>query len=66
MNLRHAVRALIMDEAERILLCRLVIPKPSGPIVVRAAPGGGVERGETLLAALRRELHEEGGTRHRR
>ncbi|TQF07152.1 NUDIX domain-containing protein [Kitasatospora acidiphila] len=61
MNLRHAVRALIMDEDDRTLLCRLVIPKPSGPIVVWAAPGGGVEQGETPLAALRRELYEEVG-----
>lgn len=59
-NLRHSVRAIVLDEDDRILLCRFVIPKPAGT-VVWAAPGGGVEHGETPLAALRRELHEEVG-----
>jgi 8-oxo-dGTP diphosphatase len=60
-NLRHAVRAIILDQDDRILLCRFAISKPDGTIVVWAAPGGGVETGETLLAALRRELYEEVG-----
>ncbi|WP_434096279.1 NUDIX hydrolase [Streptosporangium roseum] len=60
MNLRHAVRAIVLDGDDRILLCRFAIPEPAGTIVW-AAPGGGVERGETPLAALRRELHEEVG-----
>lgn len=60
MNLRHSVRALILDEADRILLCRFAIPEPAGT-VVWAAPGGGIEPGETPLAALRRELLEEVG-----
>src|SRR5580658_1592359 len=47
--------------AGRILLCRFVIATPSGAIVVWAAPGGGIEPGETDLAALRRELREEVG-----
>jgi 8-oxo-dGTP pyrophosphatase MutT (NUDIX family) len=60
-NLRHGVRAIILDEDDRILLCRFAIPKPGGTIVVWAAPGGGVETGETLLTALHRELREEVG-----
>lgn len=60
-HLRHAVRAIVLDHDDRVLLCRLVIPKPYGTIVVWAAPGGGVEPGESLLAALRRELAEEVG-----
>ncbi|MFF8392447.1 NUDIX hydrolase [Streptomyces sp. NPDC016172] len=60
LNLRHAVRAIILDEDDRILLCRFVLPKPAGT-VVWAAPGGGIDPGETPLAALRRELREEVG-----
>ncbi|MCX4732734.1 NUDIX domain-containing protein [Streptomyces sp. NBC_01363] len=59
-NLRHSVRAVVLDEDDRILLCRHAIPEPAGT-VVWAAPGGGIEPGETPLAALRRELQEEVG-----
>ncbi|MEU8590414.1 NUDIX domain-containing protein [Streptomyces sp. NPDC048664] len=59
-NLRRSVRAVVLDEDDRVLLCRFAIPEPVGT-VVWAAPGGGVERGETPLAALRRELQEEVG-----
>lgn len=60
-KLRHSVRGIILDEGGRVLLCRFAIPEPAGTVVVWAAPGGGVEPGETLLAALRRELLEEVG-----
>ncbi|HTJ34741.1 MAG TPA: NUDIX domain-containing protein [Dactylosporangium sp.] len=59
-RLRHSVRAIVLDDDDRILLVRHAIPEPAGTIVW-AAPGGGIERGETPLAALRRELHEEVG-----
>jgi 8-oxo-dGTP diphosphatase len=60
LSLRRSVRAVVLDEEDRVLLCRLAIPEPAGT-VVWAAPGGGIERGETPLAALRRELQEEVG-----
>ncbi|MEQ4208975.1 NUDIX domain-containing protein [Actinopolymorpha sp. B17G11] len=58
-RLRHAVRALIVDDEQRILLCRFDLSRQG--IVVWASPGGGIEPGETLLGALRRELDEEVG-----
>ncbi|MFF0629471.1 NUDIX domain-containing protein [Streptomyces sp. CB02959] len=59
LRLRHAVRALVLDEAERILLCRHLVQETG--TAVWAAPGGGIERHEGPLAALRRELREEVG-----
>ncbi|TXJ76325.1 NUDIX domain-containing protein [Streptomyces lavendulae] len=61
LRLRRSVRAVVIDEEDRVLLCRLVVAEPAGPVVVWVAPGGGVESGESALAALRRELREETG-----
>jgi ADP-ribose pyrophosphatase YjhB (NUDIX family) len=60
-KLRPSARAIILDEQDRILLCRFELEREGSPVVVWATPGGGVEPGETLLDALRRELREEVG-----
>lgn len=60
LNLRVAVRALILGDDDSVLLARFVFPTG---IEVWALPGGGVEPGEAPDDALRRELHEELGLR---
>src|SRR3954451_20508609 len=63
-RLRRAVRAVILADDDRVLLCRFSFPHPAvrtGATGVWAAPGGGIEPGELPLAALRREPYEETG-----
>jgi 8-oxo-dGTP diphosphatase len=60
-RLRPSARAIILDEDDRVLLCRFEFTRDGRQVVVWSTPGGGVEAGETLLAALRRELMEEVG-----
>lgn len=54
---RQAGRAILRDEAGRVLLIRFVLPN----MRFWAVPGGGVEPGETLLQTATRELMEELG-----
>jgi TDG/mug DNA glycosylase family protein len=56
---RQAVRALILDADDRVLLLRF--ENPATHEVWWATPGGGVEGDETDELALRRELAEELG-----
>jgi 8-oxo-dGTP pyrophosphatase MutT (NUDIX family)/ribosomal protein S18 acetylase RimI-like enzyme len=55
--LRHAVRALVVDPDDRLLLVRFDFPRGTR----WALPGGGIDPHETSLTALRRELREEAG-----
>lgn len=55
---RRAVRAVVLDADDRVLLYRFVSP---GGVRFWATPGGGVEPGESEEQAMRRELREEVG-----
>jgi TDG/mug DNA glycosylase family protein len=57
--LRAAVRAIVLDPANRILLVRFAFPDKD----VWASPGGGLEADETHESAITRELAEESGLR---
>jgi 8-oxo-dGTP diphosphatase len=57
LRIREAVRALVIDADDRILLVRFEFPTRT----VWAIPGGGIDSGETDHEALRRELFEEIG-----
>ena len=56
---RDAVRAIVVDDEERVLLMRF--ENPANGDLWWATPGGGVEAAENDEAALRRELREEVG-----
>jgi len=54
---RQAGRAILRDPAGRVLLIHFVLPN----MTFWATPGGGMEPGETPLAAALREVREELG-----
>jgi len=57
---RKAVRALILaTDTDRVLLMRMEVPD-SGKLIW-LTPGGGIEKNETALDAVRREVFEETG-----
>ena len=56
-RLRPAVRALVIDHTDQVLMVKLVFPNG----VWWVLPGGGIEENEDHDAALRRELAEEVG-----
>jgi 8-oxo-dGTP pyrophosphatase MutT (NUDIX family) len=57
--IRRAARVIIIDQQERILL--MAARDPADGRVVWFLPGGGIEQGESLEQAARRELAEEIG-----
>ena len=57
--LRQAVRALMIDPTDRVLMVKLLLERNGWTGWV--LPGGGIEDGEDLPTALRRELLEETG-----
>lgn len=58
MDSRRAVRVLLLDEADRVLLVRFW----DGDRSWWCTPGGGIEPGETDEAAALREIREELGS----
>lgn len=56
---REAVRALLLDPDERVLLVRFVNPDTGAEFWT--TPGGGIDPGESPQEAIRRELREETG-----
>ncbi|MFN5650937.1 MAG: NUDIX domain-containing protein [Actinomycetes bacterium] len=54
---RPAVRGLVIDAHDHVLMVRLVFPQGAYWVL----PGGGIDEGEDVLDALRRELFEETG-----
>ena len=59
LRIRDAARAIVVDDAGRVLLVRFRFERGD----LWATPGGGLEPGETDEDALRRELREEAGLR---
>lgn len=58
LRIREAVRAVVLDPVDRVLLVRFEFPDAG---TRWALPGGGLEPGESHHDALRRELAEEAG-----
>jgi 8-oxo-dGTP diphosphatase len=59
--LRQAGRAILMDSSGRVLLSHFAMPRGDDIYTFWATPGGGLEQGETALAAAKREILEELG-----
>jgi 8-oxo-dGTP diphosphatase len=57
-NVRTAVVAVVKDHRERVLLTKRAIPPYLGKWVM---PGGKIDLGEPITAALKREVYEEVG-----
>ena len=58
-QMRHAVRALILSETNEVLLLKMEHPTRSGELWL--LPGGGVKSNEDPVDALQREVWEETG-----
>jgi 8-oxo-dGTP diphosphatase len=67
MRLRKTARAVLLDPRDRVLLFEFHLPAgfiSEGPSVFWATPGGEIEPGEDVHAAVTREVIEETGIQH--
>ena len=60
---RQIVRAVVFDDEGRFWFTRITRDDHFGKATLIETSGGGVEKGEDLLCAIRRELSEELGAR---
>lgn len=58
-RLRRAVRVLLLDEEDRLLLLSLAVPRTRPALWI--VPGGGLEDGEDARLSAAREIAEETG-----
>ena len=58
---RQAGRAILLDASGRVLLIHFAMPRGDEVYTFWATPGGGLEPGESALAAAKREVLEELG-----
>ncbi len=58
-QIRHAVRALILSDTNEVLFLRMAHPTRGGEFWL--LPGGGVRSNEAAVDALKREVWEETG-----
>lgn len=58
-TVRHSARAILLTPAHSILLMRMRFPWRADDVWL--LPGGGIEKGETAIEAVRREVQEETG-----
>lgn len=61
-RVRHAARAVLIDDDGRTLLFRAQMPETAGEVrTFWITPGGGIEEGEDEATTVRREVFEETG-----
>ena len=60
-SVRKSVRAIILTPERDVLLMRMAFPWRETDLWI--LPGGGIEAGETVEAALAREIYEETGAK---
>ncbi|MCE7736697.1 MAG: NUDIX hydrolase [Candidatus Heimdallarchaeota archaeon] len=58
---RIAVRAVVINDENEILLQKMVLPKGDEQIELWSIPGGIVDKNESLIDAMKRETFEETG-----